>query len=58
MLLFAVLGLLLVNSEDIIEEMVVENNFVSSDYEVIQFKSTARTTKNRSVTKARQILRN
>ncbi|CAM5117040.1 unnamed protein product [Natator depressus] len=47
----AILDLVLVSSEDLIEEMVVRDNLGSSDHELIQFKLNRRINKNKSATR-------
>ncbi|CAM4663482.1 unnamed protein product [Lepidochelys kempii] len=47
----AILDLVLVSNEDLIEEMVVGDNLGSSDHELIQFKLNRRINKNKSATR-------
>ncbi|CAM5118465.1 unnamed protein product [Natator depressus] len=47
----AILDLVLVSSEDLIEEMVVGDNLGLRDHELIQFKPNGRINKNRSVSR-------
>uniref|UniRef100_K7EWV1 Endonuclease/exonuclease/phosphatase domain-containing protein n=1 Tax=Pelodiscus sinensis TaxID=13735 RepID=K7EWV1_PELSI len=47
----AILDLVLVSSEDLIDEMVVGDNLGSSDHELIQFKLNGRINKNKSETR-------
>ncbi|CAM4513742.1 unnamed protein product [Caretta caretta] len=47
----AILDLVLVSNEDLIEEMVVGDNLGSSDHELIQFKLNGRINKNKSATR-------
>lgn len=53
----AILDLVLVSTEDIIDKLVVENKLVLSDHKSVQFKLNGKIIKNRSVTKVSYIKR-